>query len=112
MPSMNRYEILGHLGKDPDVKYAASGTVICNFSIATTDKRKDRDGQWQEETEWHNVVAFGKTAEFCKDYLHKGSLVLVRGKHKTQKWEDKEGKMNYKSECVADNFGGVLALGS
>lgn len=88
---INRVFLIGNLGKDPSIRYTPQGTAVCNFSIATSRTWKDKDGAKKEEVEWHNVVAFDKLAEFCAEYLKKGSKVYVEGRIKTEKWE-KEGE--------------------
>ena len=103
--------IMGHMGRDPEIRYAPSGDAIANFSVATSEKWKSKDGSPQEETEWHRVVVFGKQVEaYIAPYLHKGDAVIVRGKLKTRSWE-KDGVTRYSTEIVADRFGGVQGLG-
>ncbi len=91
MASVNKVILIGHLGRDPDIKYAAaSGDMICNFTMATTDKWRDKHtGEQKEATEWHTVNSYGRLAEICEKYLKKGSLVYVEGKISTRKWNDK-----------------------
>lgn len=100
--SVNKAILLGNLGKDPEVRYTPQQMAICRFPIATSDRRKDQSGQWVDQTEWHTVVAFGKTAENCARFLKKGRQVFVEGKIRTNKWQDKEGKDRYTTEIVAD----------
>lgn len=91
--SYNKVMLLGNLGKDPEVRFAANnGKAVCAFSVATSRKWKDNAGQTNEETEWHNIVAFDKLADACGECLKKGSKVFVEGRIKTEKWDDKEGK--------------------
>ena len=93
--------LIGNLGSDPEIKYAASGTAIANFSVATADSKKGRDGEWEDVTEWHRVVMFGRQAEVCKDYLKKGSKVYIEGRLQTSSWDDKtSGQKRYKTEIV------------
>lgn len=92
MPSINRVTLAGHLGRDPETKSFANGGSVCNFSIATSEKWKSKDGQPQEHTEWHNIVCNDKTGELAQKYLRKGSAVLIEGSIKTRKYQDKEGK--------------------
>lgn len=88
---INKFIGIGNLGKDPETNYLQSGTCVCNFSIACTEKYKDKSGERVEKTEWVNCVAFGKTAEICGEYLHKGSMVYVEGKLQTDSYEAKDG---------------------
>ena len=96
--------LIGNLGKDPEVRYAASGTAVCNFSLATTRQWKDKQGETQKETEWHKVSAFGRTAEVCGEYLKKGAQVYVEGRLQTRKWQDKEGADRYTTEVICDQM--------
>lgn len=100
--SLNKVLLMGHLGADPELRYTTNQTAICNFSVATNDRRKGADGQWQDFTEWHKVVAFGKTAENCSNFLKKGRQVFVDGRIQTRKWQDQEGKDRYSTEIVAN----------
>lgn len=99
---MNKVFILGRLGSAPEAK-ATSKSTVCNFNIATSEKRKDANGEMIEKTQWHKIVAWGKTAELCGKYLDKGSQALVEGKLETRQWEDKEGNKRYTTEVVASN---------
>jgi single-strand DNA-binding protein len=101
MNSVNKVILIGHLGKDPEVRYTQGGQAVASFSLATSEKWNDKGGQKQEKTEWHNIVAWGKTAEICGQYLRKGSPVYVEGKLATQSWEDRDGTKKYKTEIVA-----------
>jgi single-strand DNA-binding protein len=87
---VNRVELLGNVGKDPDIRTTQSGSIVASFSIATTDGRKDTQGKWQDETTWHNLVAFKRTAEIVRDYIRKGSKLYVTGKITYESWEDKQ----------------------
>lgn len=99
MASVNKVIILGNLGKDPETRYANSGAAICTFSVATTEKWKDKaSGEQREETEWHRVVFFDRLAEIAGEYLSKGKPVYVEGKLKTRKYTDKEGIERYTTE--------------
>lgn len=102
--SVNKVILVGNLGKDPDLRYTASGTAVCNFSIATTESYKDRDGNKQEKTEWHSIVAWRQLAEICGKYLVKGKQVYIEGKLQTRKWEDRDGNTRYTTEVVADQM--------
>ena len=102
MASVNKVIIVGNLGKDPEVRYAPSGSAICNVTIATSRQWKDKtSGEKQEETEWHRVVFYDRVAEIAGEYLKKGRPVYVEGRLKTRKWTDKEGVEKYTTEIVA-----------
>lgn len=90
MSSVNKAVIVGYLGKDPELRKTNGGTSVASFSIATNNKYKDKEGKEVSETEWHNIVAWGKTAEICAEYLKKGSLVYVEGQLKTRSWKDEK----------------------
>lgn len=99
--TINKIIILGALGKDPEVRYAASGTAVANLSIATNEGWKDKNtGDWQEKTEWHRVVFFGRPAEIAGEYLRKGSKAYVEGSLRTRKWQDQDGQNRYTTEIV------------
>ena len=98
---VNKAIIIGNLGGDPEVRYTQSGTAVANFNVATTEKWKGQDGQMQEQTEWHRIVAFARLGEICGEYLSKGSKVYVEGRIQTRQWEDKDGKKRYTTEIVA-----------
>lgn len=103
MASINKAIIVGNLGKDPETRYAPSGDCICNITVATTDRWKDRaSGEMKEQTEWHKVSFFGKLGEIAAAHLHKGSQVYVEGSLRTRKWVDKEGVDRYTTEIRAD----------
>lgn len=101
MNSVNKVILIGHLGKDPEVRYTPQGQAVASFSLATSEKWNDRGGQKQEKTEWHNIVAWGKTGEICGQYLRKGSPAYVEGKITTRLWDDRDGNKHYKTEIVA-----------
>lgn len=109
---VNKVILLGNLGKDPELRYTASQTPVCNFSLATGERRKDASGNWADHTEWHNVIAFGKTAELCSKFLKKGRQVFIEGRIQTRKWQDKEGKDRYTTEIIANGVTFVGAKGS
>ncbi len=96
---VNKVILLGNLGKDPEVRYTQSGSAVANFSLATTERRKQGD-DWVDHTEWHNIVVFGRRAELCGEYLQKGSQVYVEGRIQTRKWEDRDGNTRYTTEIV------------
>ncbi len=103
MASVNKAIIIGNVGKDPELRYSGNGNAICNLTIATTRSWK-KDGEKQEETEWHRVSFFGKLAEIVGEYVRKGSSLYVEGYIKTRKWQDKEGKDQYTTEIVAEEM--------
>jgi len=98
---VNKWIGIGNLGKDPDSRFTGSGMAVCNFSIACAEKWKDKAGEWQEKTEWVNIVAWGKLAEICGKYLQKGKQVYIDGKLQTRQWDDKDGNKRYTTEVVA-----------
>lgn len=103
--SLNKVTLIGNLGKDPELSYTASGIAVAKFSIATGERWKDQDGNVQERTEWHNIVAWRKLAEICGQYLKKGSKVYLEGKLQTRSWDDKNtGVKRYTTEIVADDL--------
>lgn len=104
MSSLNKVMLIGHLGKDPEVKYTTSGTAVCNFSLATSESFKDKSGEKQEKTEWHNIQMWSKLAEICGEYLKKGSSVYIEGRIQTRKWQDKEGNDRYTTEIVGERM--------
>ena len=100
--SVNKVILVGNVGKDPEVRYSASGTPVANFSLATNEKFKDRNDQWQERTEWHSIVAWKRLAEIVGEYGAKGSKLYVEGKIQTSSWEDRQsGERKYRTEIVA-----------
>lgn len=102
---LNQAQIIGHLGRDPETRYLPSGDAVSSFSIATTEKWKDKQsGEQKEATEWHRISAFGKLAEIIEKYVRKGSLVYVAGKIITRKWTDKDGIERYSTEIKADTL--------
>lgn len=101
---VNKVILLGTLGKDPEVRNTNSGAVICNLSLATSERRKSQAGEWEEHTEWHKVVIFGKTAENAVKYLKKGSRAFVEGKIRTNKYKDKDGAERYSTEIVCEEI--------
>ena len=103
--SVNKVTLLGHVGKDPEVKTSGGGMTIANFSIATSDRQKNAQGEWEDKTEWTNLVAFKKTAEIIRDYVTKGSQVYVEGKLSTSSWADKQtGQKRYKTEVIVNEI--------
>ena len=104
--SVNKVFLLGNVGKDPEIKTTPSGTMVGTFGLATSENRKDAQGNWQEHTEWHNLVTFGRTAEIVRDYVKKGSKLFIEGKISTRSWDDKErpGKKNYRTEIIVNEL--------
>jgi single-strand DNA-binding protein len=104
MASVNKVILIGNLGRDPELRYTQSGQAVANFTLATTERFPARDGgERQERTEWHRIVAWGRTAELCAQYLSKGRSVYVEGRLQTREWEDKEGQKRRTTEIVALN---------
>ena len=104
MAGVNKVILVGNLGKDPEVKYLDSGVAVANFSLATTESYKNKDGERVNQTEWHNIVLWRGLAEVAEKWLKKGSSVYIEGKIKTRKWEVKEGSTRYNTEILADNM--------
>jgi len=103
--SVNKIILLGNVGKDPEFRAAASGTTVASFSLATTDRAKDASGNWSDRTEWHNLVAFQRTAEIVRDYVKKGSKLYIEGKIQTRSWEDKtSGEKKYRTEVIVNEL--------
>ena len=101
---LNKVMIIGHLGREPEMRYTPSGRPVTSFSVATTRSWNSPDGERREETEWFNVVAWGNLAEICKQYLNKGQQVYVEGRLQTRRWEDQEGKKHCTTEVVANEM--------
>ena len=104
MIGLNKAMLIGRLGGDPELKYTSSGTLIVRFNIATPHTYKNKDGEKQEQTEWHRIVCFGKLAEICGEYLKKGSLVYLEGRIQTNEWEDKDGIKRKTTEIVGNTM--------
>ena len=105
MASVNKVILVGHLGKDPETRYAPSGDAICNITLATSEAWRDKaTGEKREATEWHKVAFFGKLAEIAGQYLRKGSQVYIEGSIRTRKWQDKDGQDRYTTEIRADEM--------
>lgn len=103
MASLNKVLLIGGLGKDPEIRFMPNGEAVCNFSIATTENWKDKQGAKQQKTEWHNVVCYRKLAEIAGEYLKKGSQIYLEGKLQTRKWE-KDGVTRYSTEIIMDTM--------
>lgn len=103
--SVNRVTLLGNIGKDPDIRSTLAGKLVANMAIATTESQKDKNGKWQEQTEWHDLVAFGHTAELVRDYVKKGTRLYVEGKLQTRSWDDQAtGEKKYRTEVLVDEL--------
>jgi single-strand DNA-binding protein len=107
--SLNKVQIIGNLGRDPEIRYTADNKPIANVTVATTDKWK-KDGQQQEKTEWHRIVVFGGLAEVVEKYLKKGDSAYFEGKIQTRKWQDNTGNERYTTEIVVDQFSGTMQM--
>ena len=101
---LNKVQLIGRLGQDPELKYTQSGVAVVNFSMATSMQWKDQEGNRQEKTEWHNIVAWRGLAETCANYLKKGSKVYVEGRLETDSWEDENKKKHYKTKILIDDL--------
>ena len=101
---VNKVILIGRLGADPEVRYTQEGMMVTNLRLATNEYRKDKSGERVDRTEWHRVVAFGKLAEICGNYLSKGRLVYIEGSLRTRQWEDKEGNKRSTTEIMANNM--------
>ncbi len=99
---VNRVTLIGNLGQDPEFRMTGSGTGVANLRLACSERYKAKSGEWEERTEWINVVTFGRTAENCRDYLKKGRQVYVEGRMQTRKWEDRDGNNRYTTEVVGN----------
>lgn len=102
--SVNKVILVGRLGRDPEVKFTQGGVALARFSMATDETWKDQNGERQQRTEWHNIIAWRKLAEICGQYLTKGRLVYIEGRLQTRSWEDREGNKRYTTEIQADNM--------
>jgi len=100
---VNKVILIGNLGADPELRYTANGTAVATLSLATSRKWKDKDGNMNDETEWHRVVVWAASAEFCGNYLSKGSKIYVEGRLQTRKWQDQSGNDKYTTEIIANN---------
>lgn len=101
MSGVNKVILIGRLGGDPELKEMSGGGNVCNFSMATSESWKDKNGDKQEKTEWHKIVTFNKLADICGEYLYKGKQVYIEGRIQTRQWDDKDGNKRYTTEIVA-----------
>ncbi|MBF0416746.1 MAG: single-stranded DNA-binding protein [Magnetococcales bacterium] len=108
--SLNKVQLIGNLGSDPEVRFTQDGRPIANLRIATSESWKDQQGQMQEKTEWHRVVIFGKLAEIAQQYLRKGSKVYIEGQLQTRKWTDNQNQERYSTEVVLQPYNGQLMM--
>src|SRR5512145_3367269 len=104
MSGVNKVILIGNLGGDPTVRYTPQGTAVANFNIATTERFNNKAGEREERTEWHRIVAWGKLAEICQQYLKKGKQVYIEGRLQTRNWEDQQGQKRSTTEIVAQNM--------
>jgi single-strand DNA-binding protein len=102
--SVNKAILVGRLGKDPETRYMANGEAVTNVSLATSERYKDKQGEKQEKTEWHNLVFYRRLAEIAGEYLKKGSQVYIEGRIQTRKWQDKDGKDHYTTEIIVNEM--------
>ena len=102
---VNKVLLLGNVGKDPELRSTQGGTMVASFSLATADRQKDQTGQWVDKSEWHNLVAFNRTAEIVRDYVKKGTQLFIEGKIQTRSWDDKEsGQKKYRTEILVNEM--------
>ena len=103
--SVNKVILLGNIGKDPETRTTPGGVLICNLTLATSERQKDSSGNWIDKSEWHNLIAFGKTAEIIRDYVKKGSKLYIEGKLQTSSWDDKtSGQKRYRTEIIVNDL--------
>ena len=105
MKSINKVTLIGHVGRQPEIRYTQGGAPVANFSIATNEYWTNNTGERQERTEWHNIVAWGKLAEFCQEYIQKGSYLYIEGRLQTRNYEDRDGVKRYVTEIRANEIG-------
>ncbi len=104
MASLNKVLLIGNTGRDPEIRYTASGTAVASFSLATSEKFKNKGGEWEERTEWHNIILWGRLAEIAGEYLTKGKTVFIEGRLQTRKWQDRDGKDRFTTEIVGEKM--------
>ena len=102
--SVNKVVLVGHLGADPESRFTPSGVAVTTFNMATNESWKNKDGEYEDRTEWHRIVLFGKAAETASEYMKKGQLTYVEGRIRTRSWEDKDGMTRYTTEVLGDRF--------
>jgi single-strand DNA-binding protein len=104
--SVNKVFLLGNVGKDPEIRATGGGTMVANFGLATSERTKDGQGNWQDRTEWHNIVVYGRLAEIVRDYVKKGSKLFVEGRLQTRNWDDKDhaGRKVYRTEIIVNDL--------
>lgn len=103
--SVNKVILLGNVGKDPEVKFLPSGSAVANFTLATSERFKDKAGEWQDRTEWHNLTAYQRLAEIIRDYVKKGSKIYVEGRIQTRSWDDQaSGQKRYRTEIIVNDL--------
>src|SRR6266851_508724 len=102
---VNKVLLLGNVGKDPEIRSTTGATLVATFGLATADRRKDQQGNWQDTTEWHNIVVYGRTAEIVRDYVKKGKELFIEGKIQSRSWDDKEtGQKKYRTEIIVNEL--------
>ena len=111
MAGVNKVILVGRLGRDPEIRYTPSGVAVANFTIATSEQWTNKDGEKEERTEWHKIVAWRRLGEICGEYLHKGSQVYIEGKLQTKAWEDRDGNKRYTTEVIANTMQMLGAAG-
>ncbi len=104
MAGLNKVFLIGNLGADPEIRYTPSGTAVATLRLATSETRTNKEGQKETKTEWHRIVAFGKLAEICAEYLSKGRQIYIEGKIQTRSWDDKSGNKRYTTEILANTM--------
>ena len=104
MAGVNKVILVGNVGRDPELRHTKTGTAVCSFSLATSEKWTGKDGNKEEKTEWHRIVAWGKLGEICAEYLAKGKQVYIEGRLQTREWDDKDGNKKQTTEIVANNM--------
>ena len=102
--SVNKIVLVGHLGADPESRFTPSGVAVSTFNMATNESWKNKDGEYEDRTEWHRIVLYGKAAETASEYMKKGQLAYVEGRIRTRSWEDKDGMTRYTTEVLGDRF--------
>jgi single-strand DNA-binding protein len=104
MSGVNKVILVGNLGADPQIRYTPQGTAVVNFSLATTERFTNKNGEKESRTEWHRIVAWGRLAEICNEYLKKGKQIYVEGRIQTRQWDDKDGNKKFTTEIIANNM--------